>query len=42
MRFAITAKFFDKVEYDVVPLEICGIFLGIPYLFDKKAIFYHE
>jgi hypothetical protein len=40
--FAITTKFFDEVELDVVPLDICGIVLGSPYLFDRKAIFYRE
>jgi hypothetical protein len=25
-----------------VPLDICEIVLGRPYLFDRKAIFYHE
>jgi hypothetical protein len=40
--FAITAKFFDEVELDVVPLDICGIVFGSPYLFDMKAIFYHK
>jgi hypothetical protein len=42
IRFAITTKFFDEVELDVVPLDICGIVLGSPYLFDRKAIFYRE
>jgi hypothetical protein len=40
--FAITSKFFDEVELDVVPLDICDIVLGSPYLFDRKAIFYYE
>ena len=40
--FAITSKSFDEVELDVVPLDICDIVLGSPYLFDRKAIFYHE
>jgi len=30
-RFAMTANFFDEVELDVVPLDISGIILGIPY-----------
>jgi hypothetical protein len=42
IRFAITSKFFDEVELDVVPLVIYVIVLGSPYLFDRKAIFYHE
>ena len=43
LRFAITTSFVDTVEFDVVPLDITGIVFGIPYLYDKKAIFYrHE
>jgi hypothetical protein len=42
IRFAITAKLFDKVELDIVPLYICVIVLGSPYIFDRKAIFYRE
>ena len=26
----------------MVPLDICGIMLGSPYLYDRKAIFYRE
>jgi hypothetical protein len=26
----------------VVPLETCGMVLGNPYLYDRKAIFYRE
>jgi hypothetical protein len=40
IRFAITAKFFDEVELDVVPLKICEIVLGSPYMFDIKVLFY--
>jgi hypothetical protein len=43
LRFAITAHFVDEVELDVIPLDICGIVLGSPYLYDRKAIFHrHE
>jgi hypothetical protein len=43
LRFAITANFVDEVELDVIPLDICGIVLGSPYLYDRKDIFYrHE
>ena len=42
LRFAITSKFMDEVEFDVVPLDICGIVLGSPYLYDTKAIFFRE
>jgi hypothetical protein len=41
--FAITANFRDEVEIDVIPLDICGIVLGSPYLYDRRAIFHrHE
>ena len=39
-RFAITEKFINEVELDVVPLDISRIILGSPYLYDRKAIFY--
>jgi hypothetical protein len=42
LRFAITANFIDEVELDVIPLDICGIVLGSPYLYDRKAIFHHH
>ena len=43
MKFAITTNFIDEVELDVVLLDICGIVLGSPYLYDKKVIFHrHE
>ena len=34
--------FVDEVEFNVVPLDICGIVFGNPYLYDQKAIFYRE
>ena len=40
LKFTITSKFVDEVEFDVVPLDICGIVLGSPYLYDRKEIFY--
>jgi hypothetical protein len=42
LRFAITSSFIDEVELDVVPLDICRIILGSPYLYDRKGIFYRE
>jgi hypothetical protein len=32
----------DEVDLDVVPLDICDIFLGSPYVYDRKDIFYRE
>ena len=36
LQFAITANFVDTVELDVVLLDIIGILLGSPYLYDRK------
>ena len=38
--FAIGSKFVDEVELDIVPLDIGGIVLGSPYLYDRNDIFY--
>jgi hypothetical protein len=32
----------DEVDLDVVPLDICGIVLGSPYLYDRKVVFFHH
>eukprot|EP00253_Pinus_taeda_P024266 PITA_24266 len=40
LKFSFRSAFVDEVELDVVPLDICGIFLGSPYLYDRKAILY--
>jgi hypothetical protein len=40
VKFAISNKYVDEVTCDVVSLKECGIVLGIPYLYDHKAIFY--
>ena len=39
LSFSIGSTFVDEVELDVIPLDICGIVLGSPYLYDRKAIF---
>jgi hypothetical protein len=40
IKFAISSKYVDEVTCDVVSLRECGMILGSPYLFDRKAIFY--
>jgi hypothetical protein len=40
LKFAISSKHVDEVTCDVVLLRECGMILGSPYLFDRKAIFY--
>ena len=42
LKFAIYDKYKDEVEPDVVSLDICGIVLARPYLYDWKEIFYRE
>ena len=42
LKFAIKFKFVNEVEFDVVPLDICGIVLESSYLYDQKSIFYRE
>jgi hypothetical protein len=33
----------DEVDLHVVPLDICGIVLGSPYIYDRKVVFFcHE
>lgn len=41
-KFEITANFIDEVELDVVQLDILGVVLGSPYLYDWKSVFYHH
>jgi hypothetical protein len=41
--FAIASTLIDEVDLDVVSLDICGIELGSPYLYDRKEVFFrHE
>jgi hypothetical protein len=40
IKFAISYKYVDEVTCDVVSLRECGMVLGSPYLYDRKAIFY--
>lgn len=43
LRFTITANFLDEVEFDVIPIDICGIVLVSPYLCDRRDILHcHE
>jgi len=40
LKFSFGSGFVDEVELDIIPFDICGIVLGGPYLYDRKAIFY--
>ena len=39
LKFGVNTKFYDEVMLDVVSLDVCGIVLGSPYLYDRDAIF---
>jgi hypothetical protein len=40
--FFIASKLIDEVDLDVVPLDICGIVLGSPYIYDRKEVLFHH
>ena len=40
VKFVIAYKLVDELELDVIPLDICGIVLGSPYLYDRKEVFF--
>jgi len=42
VKFGINRDYIDEVLLDVVPLDICGIVLGSPYLWDRDALFYRK
>jgi hypothetical protein len=42
LRFSIASKMIDEVDLDLVPWDVCGIVLGSPYLYDRKAIFFQK
>ena len=39
IRFATNAGFIDEVDLDVVPLDVCGVMLGSPYMYMRDTIF---
>ncbi|GKA42329.1 hypothetical protein Tco_0734989 [Tanacetum coccineum] len=41
-RFAITNQFIDEVTCDVVPLDICQIIFGSPYLWERDAVYFRR
>ena len=42
LKFSITSNYIDDVDLDVISLDICGIVLGSPYLYDRDAVFYRK
>jgi len=39
IRFAISVDFIDEVDLDVVPLDVCGVVFGSPYMYMRDVIF---
>lgn len=39
IRFASSVDFIHEVDLDVVPLDVCGVVFGIPYMYMHDAIF---
>ena len=43
LMFVIASKIINAADLDVVPLDVCGIVLWSPYIYDRKVIFFrHE
>jgi hypothetical protein len=42
IKFSISVDFIDEVELDVVPLDVCGVVFGIPYMYMRDEIFMQE
>ena len=40
IKFAVTARFIDEVVCEVVPLDVCDVLLGNPYLWDRDAVYH--
>lgn len=41
-RFVITNQYIDEITCKVVPLDICQVILGNPYLWDKDAVYFRR
>jgi hypothetical protein len=39
IKFFVSAYFIDEVVLDVVPLDVCGVVFGSPYMYMRDAIF---
>jgi hypothetical protein len=41
IKFVVSVYFIDEVELDVVPIDVCGVVFGSPYMYMRDAIFMH-
>ena len=39
IKYSLSANYIDEVEVDVVPLDVCGVVFGSPYMYMRDAIF---
>jgi uncharacterized pyridoxamine 5'-phosphate oxidase family protein len=39
IKFFLSANFIDEVELDVVPLDMCSVVFGNPYMYMRDEIF---
>jgi hypothetical protein len=39
INFFVTVDFIDEVELDIVPIDVCGVVFGIPYMYMRDVIF---
>jgi hypothetical protein len=39
IKFVVSVDFIDEVELDIVPLDVCEVVFGIPYMYMRDAIF---
>jgi hypothetical protein len=39
IKFSISANFIDEVELDIVPIDVCGVVFGSPYMYMRDEIF---
>ena len=39
IKFVVSVDFIDEVELDIVPLDVCGVVFGSPYMYMRDAIF---
>ena len=41
-KFALDEQYLDEFTCDVVPLDVCHVMLGSPYLWDRDAVLYQR
>ncbi|KAA8538962.1 hypothetical protein F0562_025654 [Nyssa sinensis] len=41
-QFAITNQFIDEITCEVVPIDICQVIFGSPYLWERDTIYYRR